>query len=126
MSLIRSKDTAPETSLRSELHRRGLRFRLHRRDLPGSPDIVLPRFRLALFVHGCFWHGHACRRGHIARSNKSYWGPKIERNRRRDRRAHAALHRRGWASLTIWSCQVERDVAVVADRVVRKLAGGRH
>src|ERR1700694_1858654 len=84
MSAVRHENTGPEKLVRSRLFAAGYRFRLHRRDLPGSPDIVLPLHRLAVFVHGCFWHGHACPRGRPPKSNVEFWASKVERNRARD------------------------------------------
>ena len=105
MARIRSKNTKPELRIRSALHRLGYRFRLHRADLPGTPDIVLPKFRAVVQVRGCFWHGHDCSIGHTPRSNAAYWGPKIERNKARDERNDAALHDTGWKVIEIWECQ---------------------
>lgn len=109
MSRIRGKDTAPERQVRSLLHRMGYRFRLHRRDLPGSPDIVLPRLRTVVFVHGCFWHRHAgCRYSTTPRSRARFWRLKFERNVERDGENRAALRRLGWRVITVWECQVRR------------------
>jgi DNA mismatch endonuclease (patch repair protein) len=112
MARIRSKDTAPELAVRRFLHRAGLRFRVHRRDLPGKPDLVFPGRRLCLFVHGCFWHGCPdCIDGTRAvKSNAGYWGPKIEGNRARDARHRAALEADGWTVIVLWECQA-RDPA---------------
>ena len=104
MSLIRSKNTKPEMCVRSALHRLGYRFRLHRTDLPGTPDLVLPKFRAVVQVRGCFWHGHDCPVGHTPRSNTDYWGPKIERNKARDRKNDAALREKGWKVIEVWEC----------------------
>lgn len=108
MARVRSKDTAPELALRRELHARGFRFRLHRRDLPGRPDIVLPRHRLVVFVHGCFWHGCPnCDRGlRRPRNNAMFWAEKLEQNRLRDARNVADLEAAGWRVVTIWECEV--------------------
>jgi len=118
MSRIRSKDTSPELAVRRLLHSLGYRFRLHRRDLPGAPDIVLPGRRAAIFVHGCFWHGHGCNIGQPAKSRLDYWGPKIETNRARDARRIAALRRAGWRVAVIWECKVRRGTGLAA-RLVR-------
>ncbi len=108
MKKVRRRDTAPEIAVRRYLHARGLRFRLHVRDLPGTPDIVLPRYRTIVFVHGCFWHGHDCRHGSVqARTNVEFWRRKIEDNRARDLRKTRALADLGWRVETIWECQVE-------------------
>ena len=105
MRAIRSRDTQPELRVRRAAHALGLRFRLRRRDLPGSPDLVFPRRRLALFIHGCFWHGHDCggRRRRPA-TNAAYWRAKIAGNRRRDRRVLKALTAMGWRTMVIWEC----------------------
>lgn len=109
MSAIRGKDTAPELTVRRMLHAMGYRFRLHRRDLPGIPDIVLPRHGKAIFVHGCFWHGHeGCRRASMPGTRQDYWLPKIERNRARDCRAVARMRRAGWSVAVVRECAVQR------------------
>ena len=107
MGLIRSKNTRPEMAVRSILHRLGYRFRLHKKSLPGSPDIVLARHRAVIFVHGCFWHSHdACRRGIIPKSRPEFWADKFEKNIARDRGNVEALQGQGWRVLVVWECQV--------------------
>ncbi|OYW24679.1 MAG: very short patch repair endonuclease [Planctomycetales bacterium 12-60-4] len=107
MAAVRSRDTGPEILVRSLLFRLGYRFRLHRADLPGSPDIVLPKYKAAIFVHGCFWHGHDCQRGsRVPKSNRQYWLAKIDRNRTRDRRNIRKLRRLGWKVLIVWECSL--------------------
>jgi len=106
MSSVRTKDTKPELQLRRLLHRLGYRFRLHRRDLPGCPDIVFPSRRKVIFVHGCYWHGHECRWGKLPKSRLDYWQPKISANRDRDARNVRELGALGWASLTVWQCEL--------------------
>lgn len=106
MSRVSSTNTAPEVAVRRALHRAGYRFRLHRMDLPGTPDIVLPRFRVAVFVHGCFWHGHSCPRFRWPRSNIDYWKRKIERNIERDKRVQEQLRNLGWTPQVIWTCSL--------------------
>jgi DNA mismatch endonuclease (patch repair protein) len=108
MSRIRSKNTNPEMAVRSILHRLGYRFRVHRKDLPGKPDIVLPRYRKIVLVHGCFWHGHTCRLASKPKSNEGYWGPKIARNQRRDVENREALLKHGWQVLELWECEVRK------------------
>jgi len=108
MRRIRSENTRPEIAVRSILHRLGYRFRLHRKDLPGRPDIVLPKHRKIILVQGCFWHGHTCRLASKPKSNEGYWHTKIETNRARDARNIDELTQRGWAVLELWECDVRR------------------
>jgi DNA mismatch endonuclease (patch repair protein) len=119
MRAVKSKDTKPEIVVRRLLHAMGYRFRLHRRDLPGSPDIVLPKHHAALFVHGCFWHGHNCKRGaRMPKSNAEYWKAKIARNVNRDSLSVIELSRIGWRLLVIWECELRaRDQAVIRSRL---------
>jgi len=106
MRKVRGKDTTPELVVRSLVHRMGYRFRLHRKDLPGSPDLVLPRRDKVIFVHGCFWHRHRCRRGRsMPASRVDYWTRKFERNVARDRRNRRKLRRMGYDVLVVWECQ---------------------
>lgn len=107
MSRIPSKNTKPEIAVRSVLHRLGYRFRLHLRDLPGRPDIVLPRHRKIILVQGCFWHGHTCRFASKPKSNEDYWEPKIRANRARDARNLVALADSGWSVLELWECDIK-------------------
>ena len=115
MSRVRSVDTSLERTVRSELHRRGLRFRKHVRALPGTPDVVFPRQRVAVFVDGDFWHGY--RLPAWEQGLKPYWRDKIRRNRRRDRRNFARLRKLGWTVIRIWEHDVQRDLAEVTDRI---------
>ena len=110
MSRIKSKDTTPERIVRSFLHRNGFRFRLHVKDLPGKPDIVLPKYKTVVFVNGCFWHKHDCPRFVWPSSNEEYWRPKIQRNVDRDRKNAEDLRAMGWTVLTIWECQLKKKV----------------
>jgi DNA mismatch endonuclease (patch repair protein) len=115
MSAIRGKDTAPEMAVRRLAHALGYRFRVHRKDLPGKPDLVFPGRKAVVFVHGCYWHGHGCARGGSgAKSNQAYWGPKITRNRERDVRNAAALEEAGWRVMTVWECEVKDRDALAA------------
>ena len=108
MRRVKGQDTTPEMTVRRALTRLGGRFRLHRKDLPGHPDIVLPGRRLALFVHGCFWHGHDCARGaRVPKQNRDYWVGKVGRNRARDERAREALAGLGWRVETVWECELK-------------------
>jgi len=113
MAAIRCKDTSPERLVRSELHRRGFRFSLHRKDLPGKPDIVLPKYRTVIFVHGCFWHRHSgCRYCSTPSSNTEYWVKKFKRNVKRDRHVCYKLRADGWRVILIWECQVRNNTAL--------------
>ncbi len=115
MSAVRSQNTKPEIRVRSVLHRAGYRFRLHRRDLPGSPDIVLPRYQTVVFVHGCFWHGHdGCRRSKLPATRTEFWQAKIERNRDRDEAARAALIALGYRVVTLWECELKSESSILS------------
>lgn len=108
MRAVKRAHTKPEIIVRQALHALGLRFRLHRRDLPGSPDIVLPKFRTVVFVHGCFWHRHPeCRYATTPKSRQDYWLPKFEANIERDARKEAQLRELGWRVLVIWECETK-------------------
>jgi len=108
MRAIKGKDTQPELAVRSLVHRLGYRFRLHRRTLPGCPDLVFVKRRKVIFIHGCFWHGHtACKGGRLPKSNRTYWSSKIEKNRARDARSVRRLRADGWGVMTIWECQMK-------------------
>lgn len=118
MARVRSKDTSPEQAVRRILTRLGARYRLHRKDLPGNPDIVMPGRRLVVFVHGCFWHGHDCQRGaRIPKANRDYWLAKVARNRARDEKAAQALAGGGWTVETVWECELKEK-----DRLTQRLA----
>ena len=112
MRAIRSTDTLPEMAVRSLVHKLGYRFRLHRQDLPGKPDLVFPARRKVIFVHGCFWHGHACKTGLIPKTNRDFWLPKLRRNKARDKKNLEALTQQGWDALVIWQCELENGSAV--------------
>ena len=122
MARIGSKNTAPELVVRRLLHAMGYRFRLHRKDLPGTPDIVLPRFRKVILVHGCFWHAHGCKIGQPPKSRPEFWEPKLARNRARDEEKCAELHEAGWDVLTLWQCEI-KDRTALAERLAAFLAG---
>lgn len=119
MQSVGVRDTGPERIVRSALHKAGFRFRLHRRDLPGKPDIVLPAKRLVVFVHGCFWHGHGCAKGKLPKSRLEYWRPKIAANAERDQRNVRDLAKLGWKSLIVWQCETS-DVEL-AEKLRRKV-----
>lgn len=107
MSRIRGKDTRPEITVRQFLWHHGYRYRLHRKDLPGRPDIVIARLKVAIFVNGCFWHGHSCQR-RFPETNAAFWNAKIARNRDRDYRNHSDLEAMGWLVIVVWECQLTR------------------
>lgn len=111
---VRGKNTRPEVKVRSLLHRRGFRFSLHRKDLPGKPDICLRKFRAVLLVHGCFWHNHSgCPHGRIPESNRAFWEAKILRTKARDLRDGAALEQLGWRVVTVWECELSDEQALL-------------
>lgn len=112
MRAIRSKGMKPELAVRSLVHRLGFRFRLHRADLPGKPDLVFGPRRKVIFVHGCFWHSHDCKVAHDPKSNRGYWAPKLERNRKRDENNLAELATIGWEPLVVWECETRDGVAL--------------
>jgi DNA mismatch endonuclease (patch repair protein) len=120
MRKIKSKGTKPELLVRRIAHRLGYRFRLHRADLAGKPDLVFPRLRKVIFVHGCFWHQHSsetCKRAHSPRSNLDYWKKKLQRNVARDEAARAELGKVGWETLVLWECEL-KDVAELENRII--------
>jgi DNA mismatch endonuclease, patch repair protein len=124
MRRITGKDTSPELAVRRILFRLGYRYRLHRGDLPGKPDIVFAGRRKLIFVHGCFWHAHSCQKAHQPKTNKAYWSPKLERNQERDARHLETLQAAGWDVLTIWECEV-KDADSLERSLVRFMASDR-
>ncbi|AUZ18356.1 very short patch repair endonuclease [Achromobacter xylosoxidans] len=125
MALVRAKDTKPELLVRRLVHGMGYRYRLHRRDLPGTPDLVLPGRNKVIFIHGCFWHRHAgCALARLPKSRRDFWLPKLTANAERDARNVRALRRLGWSVLTIWECQLH-DTAKLANRIRRFLNAQR-
>ena len=121
MRAIRGRDTGPELVVRRLLHRMGLRFLLQRRDLPGRPDVVLPRHRTAVFVHGCFWHRHACAYGRVVPATRiGFWRAKFDANVKRDRKVIKALRREGWHVLFVWECET-RDARQLRQTLVSAL-----
>lgn len=122
MSAIRGKNTSPEIAVRRYLHARGFRFRLHRKDLPGKPDIVLPKHHLAIFVHGCFWHRHpGCFYSTLPSSRRAFWEEKFQRNVERDERNKQALIESGWRTMIIWECGIKccmDDIHAVCDLIL--------
>ncbi len=122
MSKIRGKNTKPEILLRSALFKLGLRFRIHKKELPGKPDIVLPKYKTAIFVHGCFWHYHKdCREGRIPNTNSKFWKEKLEMNIKKDEDNVLKLKTIGWKVLIIWECEIEKDIQSILDGIVRQL-----
>ena len=118
MSRIKGRDTGPELRLRSLLHRAGFRFRLHSKELPGKPDIVLPKYRAAIFVHGCFWHRHdGCRNATMPSTRTEFWKSKFDSNVGRDERNQAALKAAGWTVLTVWECELKSDAPGVVEKL---------
>jgi len=135
MAGIRSRDTRPEIMVRKSLHAKGFRFRLNTPDLPGRPDLVLPRYRVVVFVHGCFWHGHQCRLFHWPKSNPKFWRKKISGNMKRDAANLQNLVREGWSVLTVWECALrnrsEAGIQASLDRAAHwigksRIRPGRH
>jgi DNA mismatch endonuclease (patch repair protein) len=122
MQSVKTKDTGPEWVVRRILHGLGYRYRLHRQDLPGSPDIVFPTRRKAIFVHGCFWHGHGCVKGRGAKSRTEYWTPKIENNRARDERNLNELNALGWNVLVLWQCELT-NIPELTERLLQFVDG---
>jgi len=117
MASVKSRDTKPEKTVRSLVHRMGFRFSLHRSDLPGKPDIVLSRHGKVIFVHGCFWHGHAnCRKATIPATNTAFWTEKIAKNKVRDVKSKRQLRRVGWQVLVVWECEIAKT-----EKLMRKL-----
>ena len=122
MSRIRGKDTGPELCLRSLLHRAGFRYRLHDTTLPGKPDLVFPRYRTVIFVHGCYWHRHSgCKYAATPRTRTDFWLAKFQGTVERDRRTAEALTQRGWRVITVWECELKRDPAGVVFEIRRQL-----
>ena len=118
MSGIRAKNTKPELLVRSLLHKKGFRFRLHRKDLPGKPDIVLPQYKAALFVHGCFWHGHDCSFFKLPATRSDFWKQKIDGNRARDICQLDELQAKGWRTIVVWECATRKGAAMSMDELI--------
>ena len=118
MSAVGQKNTGPETLLRSALHRAGLRYRLHVRSLPGRPDLVFPRYRVACFVHGCYWHSHGCYKSTLPKTRRGFWQSKFSANRERDGRNIDDLRERGWRVMVVWECALVGKQAQSLDEIV--------
>jgi DNA mismatch endonuclease, patch repair protein len=126
MASVGRSDTGPEMRLRRILHERGLRYRLRDRKLPGSPDIIFPRFKSVIFVYGCFWHRHSCKYSTTPSSNKDFWSTKFKDNQERDSRNIKALKKSGWRVLIVWECEIKYMTgSVLHERVYKFLMGSR-
>lgn len=123
MSRIRGKDTKPEMLLRRGLHARGFRFRLHRRDLPGCPDLVFPQYHAVIFVNGCFWHGHDCPMFKLPATRTEFWAAKIAGNRARDAHALEGLAMLGWKALVLWECTLKGPSRQPVEEVIDWISG---
>lgn len=122
MSKIRSKNTKPEIILRSALHQHGYRFRIHKKDLPGKPDIVLPKHNTVIFVHGCFWHYHEdCREGRIPDTNSKFWKEKLSKNVERDKRHQKQCKDLGWRVMVVWECEIEHHFSDIIIKIKNTL-----
>lgn len=121
MSGIRGKNTKPEVLIRKALFKRGYRYRLHTRNLPGKPDIVLPKFQAVIFVHGCFWHMHECHLFKWPSTRSEFWKQKLEGNSDRDRRKQAAITKLGWRVLTVWECALKGKERIDFDKVIDRV-----
>lgn len=122
MARVQSTGSAPEMKVRRAIHRAGFRYRLYRSDLPGKPDLVFPRFKLVVFVHGCFWHWHGCKRSRMPEANRDYWTRKIDRNVERDKRHREALNQLGWDVTVIWECELKPGIdSLIADLNQRRV-----
>lgn len=117
MSRVRTSGSAPERAVCSAIWRAGFRYRLNVKHLPGKPDIVLPRYRMAVFVNGCFWHNHSCRKGRRPATNRDFWDPKLDRNVARDAADRRKLRKAGWRVYTVWECRLEQGTQRVLSRL---------
>ena len=120
MAAVKSRDTCLEVMIRKALHRRGYRYTLHAAGLPGKPDLVFRSRRKIVFVHGCFWHGHLCKKGHLPKTRLNFWSAKVAANRARDKRVVKLLRHTGWSVLTVWQCQT-RDLDKLVDKIAQFL-----
>jgi len=122
MARVHSKNTKPELQVRSGLHRQGFRFRLHRKDLPGCPDIILPKYRTLIFIHGCFWHQHpGCKKATIPKNNHDFWLAKLSENAERDKRHISKLQELGWKVIIVWECNIKKDLDYVINFIVSEI-----
>ncbi|WP_124354863.1 very short patch repair endonuclease [Pseudomonas chlororaphis] len=123
MSGIQGKNTSPELQIRQALHARGFRFRIHAKHLPGKPDLLLPKYKAVIFVHGCFWHGHNCRYFKVPQTRTEFWVEKIEKNQTRDKAQIAALRTLGWRVLIVWECAVRAMTKQKSSFLIDQIAG---
>ena len=121
MANIKAKDTKPELVIRKILHSRGYRYRLHGKNLPGKPDIVLPKYRAVIFVNGCFWHGHDCHLFKWPKSRVDFWKDKISGNKNRDLKNHLELNIQGWRQLTVWECAIKGKHRLSMDQIIENI-----
>jgi len=119
MASVKGKNTKPELIVRKAIFREGLRFQLHRRDLPGRPDLVLPKFNATIFVNGCFWHFHGCKKTRTPVTNQLYWLPKLAKNKERDERNYELLNKLGWRVLVVWECYIATNKPIVIGHEVK-------
>ncbi len=126
MSGIKGKNTKPEHFIRKALHARGYRFRLHKKGLPGKPDLVLPKYNAAIFVHGCFWHGHDCHLFKWPQSRPEFWRTKIKKNRENDEKTLSSLHKQDWRVLVVWECAIKGKERLGAERIIDGIVGWLH
>ena len=122
MRNVKRKNTGPEITLRKELYARGIRFRIHRKDLPGCPDIVLPKYKLVIFVHGCFWHRHGCKKTTVPATRQEFWLNKFKNNVIRDEKNIKELQEKGWRVFIVWECQLKKALSELCDEIERLLA----
>lgn len=122
MSKIGSKNTKPELILRSALFKKGFRYRVHRKDLPGKPDIVLPKYKTIIFVHGCFWHYHKdCREGRIPSTNSNFWKTKLLKNVEKDEKNVKSLQEMGWKVMVVWECELEKHLEEILEKLISEI-----
>lgn len=122
MSKIRGKNTKPEMILRSQLFKHGFRFRVHKKDLPGKPDIVLPKYKTVIFINGCFWHYHKdCREGRIPATNSKFWREKLQKNIAKDEKYEQLLTALGWKVLVVWECEIEKHLEKIINNLIGKI-----
>lgn len=127
MAKVKSKDTGPELRFRHLMFARGLRYRLHEKNLPGNPDLIFPRYRVVIFVHGCLWHWHGCSRSRMPATNVAYWERKISRNRERDSENIKRLMSLGWRVLIVWECALKKsNVGIAVDEAIAWLREGKN